>query len=702
MRRLSLLHRALAALALLLSAMTSAAAQEPPPRGNSIAATLVAESDAPAPGDGSTLAIAMRPLPGWHGYWSNPGDAGLPLTVEWTLPPGVRVGAPAFPTPDTLVVQGIMNHIYPGAYAVLVPLSVAATVPSGTRLPIRGKARWLSCSDSLCVPEEAMVAVDLVAGDGAVAPARSADFARWRAALPVPLGSPARFARRGDRIEVALPWPAAAEARGLHLFPAAQDLIAHGAEQRFRRSGDWLIASLESLEDARPAAVEGVLRIGGAGGRGIAFRAVPGAVPSGGTAIAGGGAASADGAGGSPFAGGPGGLALLFGAALLGGIILNLMPCVFPILGLKAISLARAGTARGAARRDALAYLAGSLVACLALGGLLLALRAGGAELGWAFQLQDPRVVFLLLLLMVAIGANLAGLFELGALSFGVQPASGGAAGSFATGALAAFVATPCTGPFMAAALGAALVLPWQAALFIFAGLGIGLALPFVLIAYVERLRAALPRPGPWLATFRRLMAAPMLLTALALGWLLWRLTGMEGLLIGAGGAALLLIVLTHIGVKQRGGDGQAGRLWPVGVALAASLALFVPLAGSPAAAADAPLDGEAFSEARLAALTASGKPAFVYFTADWCITCKANEQVALARPEVAEAMERGGVTVLRGDFTRADAGIARFLAASGRSGVPYYLYIDAGGRRIELPQLLTAATVVAAVEGRS
>jgi thiol:disulfide interchange protein len=374
------------------------------------------------------------------------------------------------------------------------------------------------------------------------------------------------------------------------------------------------------------------------------------------------------------------------------------MPCVFPILSLKALSLAKVGGDEAAARREAAAYSAGAILICLALGALLLTLRAGGAAVGWAFQLQDPRVIAFLLLLVTAISLNLAGLFELPALGGGERlTRKEGLGGAFWTGALAAFVATPCTGPFMGAALGAALVLSTPAALAVFAGLGLGLALPFLAIGFIPALRRRLPRPGPWMDRFRRLMSLPMFLTALALAWVLGRQSGTDGMALGLAAALILGLALWWVGRKQ----GQ-GRAWlplaPAALAAAAAIIL-IPTAAPPAAAKErGKLAAQPFSEQQLVRLQAEGRPVFVYFTADWCVTCKVNERAALEQEEVATAFAKRDVEVLVGDWTRGDPAIGRFLEKHGRTGVPLYLYYAPGKPVQVLPQVLTPSRLTALV----
>ncbi|MGZ8298594.1 MAG: protein-disulfide reductase DsbD family protein, partial [Allosphingosinicella sp.] len=460
-----------------------------------------------------------------------------------------------------------------------------------------------------------------------------------------------------------------------YFFPLTDGAVAYAAEQKVTRNGDALIVETQA-GGQQPSSVEGVLRL--RDGYGLSLTARPGVV-----AVAG-----AEAAGQGAFAI----LAALVGA-VLGGLLLNVMPCVFPILSLKALSLARASGDEAGARREALAYTAGAVAICLALGAAVLALRAGGISAGWAFQLQDPRVILLLLLLVTAIALNLAGLFELPSIGLGGSLASaGGSAGAFWTGALAAFVATPCTGPFMAAALGAALLLPLPAALAVFAGLGLGLALPFLILGFVPAARRCLPRPGPWMIRLRHILSVPMFLTALGLAWVLGRQSGVDGMAIGL--AAALALGLTLWWVGRRFGDGRFWlRLAPAAAAAAAGL-LFLPVGGEGQATAS-PLAGEPFSEKRLAALRAEGRPVFAFFTADWCITCKVNEKMVLQREEVTRAFAGAGVAVLVGDWTGGDAAIGRFLEAQGRSGIPLYIHYAPGKAPEILPQLLTVARVV-------
>ena len=680
--------RDLCKLFLTLFFVASMASAQVPGAIRNVAASIEAETATPAPGDTVTVAIVMDPKSGWHDYWLNPGDAGTPLELDWKLPPGVTAGPIQAPVPETLIVSGFMNHIYKTRHAFLVDLKIAPTVSVGQKLDVKVDARWSACSDTVCVPEGSLLSVPLTVGNGEVGNRNR--FDKWRAALPVPLDRQALYAIDGKQISIAIPYPRSAGVEKVWFFPRTENLFRYAAPQSARRTGNWLIVSGE-VSRAFDGRIDGLLRFGDA--QGLEIQAIPGAVPAGGDVVTVLGEASAP-----DYVQSTINFGWILGFSILGGLLLNLMPCVFPILGLKALSLAKMGGNEGEARRDALAYSAGVMLSCLALGGLVLALRAGGEEIGWAFQLQEPVVVLLLLLLMVAVTANLAGLFEIGSVGAGsALTRKGGISGSFWTGVLAAVVATPCTGPFMAAALGAALLLPVAQALLLFAGLGFGLALPFLLLAYVPAARRMLPRPGPWLNTFRKAMAVPMGLTALALLWLLWRLMGFSGLLIGGTASLIILLRLFEWGRNQK--SGLSSKLVVaaiIGIALASTLILSNR---ADKLQSEGSLPSETFSERRLAEHRAKGSPVFLYFTADWCVTCKVNEAAAIDRDETQSAFKKAGVVTLKGDFTRRDPAIARFLAKHGRSGVPLYLYYPKGGEPVVLPQILTVETLTELVK---
>lgn len=624
---------------------------------------LVAEGPAP-PGGTVDLAILMHPAPTWHGYWLNPGDAGLPMQVQWHLPNGFGVGPLRYPVPTRLMIAGLMNYVYERDYAILTELKVPANA-SGT-IAIRADARWLACTDKICVPENGELSLDLPAGTGT--PNR-AQFDRWRHALPQPLSALAHFEVAGDRFRIAIPLPSDIKVDDPYVFPATDGPVDYAGEQHFSRNDDVLIAELPHKQ-GQPPQFSGVLSLGH--GKGLEFQAAPGPVPTGGTPL-----------------GSLGAAVLLWAVlgAIAGGILLNLMPCVFPILALKALHLARSGGEAKHARRDSLAYAAGAIVATGALGAALLAIRAGGSAAGWAFQLQDPRTVLLLLLLATAITLNLLGAFELPTIGGGARPA-----GSFGTGALAAFVATPCAGPFLGAALGTALLLPLAGSVLVFAALGLGLALPFVAIAFIPPLRNRLPAPGSWMRRLQRFLAIPMAASAVAALWLLVREAGHEGLVIGVIAAILIAIALLLVGVSQRrGGPLPITSLALVAVALVGAIG-FAP---QPKAASAIPAGVDKWSDAAVQDQLKSGHSAFVYFTADWCLTCKVNEAAAIERFEVQSAFRKSGVKVFAGDWTDGDPVITRFLQSQGRAGVPLYLWYAPGKPPEQLPQVLTPAMLI-------
>jgi thiol:disulfide interchange protein len=352
------------------------------------------------------------------------------------------------------------------------------------------------------------------------------------------------------------------------------------------------------------------------------------------------------------------------------------------------LHLSRAGGEATEARRDALAYTAGAVVGTGALGAALLAIRAGGSAAGWAFQLQDPRTVMLLLLLATAITLNLLRVFELPVLSGRVQPA-----GSFGTGALAAFVATPCAGPFLGAALGTALLLPLAGSVLVFAALGFGLAIPFLIVAFIPVLRNKLPKPGPWMARLQRFLAIPMAASAAAAAWLLYRQGGERVFLFGLFAATALTVCLYFAGRMQSRGRPQARLAVILGLVVAVAAIARVP--ASPAARIASIAGAEPWSEARVASYVHQGHPVFLYFTADWCLTCKANEVAAIDRGEVRDAFRKAGVKVVAGDWTNGDPTITRFLEAHGRAGVPYYVWYKPGREPEELPQILTPSELI-------
>ena len=630
---------------------------------------------APVPGKTWMLALHFTPKSReWHGYWSNPGDAGQGMDLKLDLPDGWEVGDPLYPVPQTLLIAGLMNHIYEGEYAVLVPVAVPQDAALSEIGPITGFVSYLACTDRICVPQDASLRVT-----------EGGAFDAWRARIAPQLDSVAGFEIVRERLRVGFPIPEGMSFGDVHMFLANTDLGGglrpqYSAIQTLVSEGNLLVVEMPltnvggGADAEAPTTLEGILSFGN--GQGVRFVAEPRDVPLEGV---------------KPLRSAvelpP--LWLLLLASLAGGLLLNIMPCVFPILSLKALALAKAGGDEASARRDALAYTAGVVLACAALGALILLLRSAGEQVGWAFQLQEPRVVAALFLLAVAITANFLGLYQVPGMAFsGGKPSI---QGSFGTGLLAAFVATPCTGPFMALALGAALVLRPIEGFAIFTALGVGLALPFLLLGFIPAWRRQLPKPGPWMERFRRWMALPMGLTVLALAWLLWRIADEYWLLLLGLVSAVLLALLAMLGKRQNKGAGSERLLFAGVVALAVvTLSIVPPPQHRTAGTATSLLSPRVFSETALAEARSTGKPVFVWFTADWCLTCKVNEQVAIEREDTRAAFERAGVISLRGDWTLRDEEIATFLTRQGAAGVPLYLWYAPGSDAEQLPQVLT------------
>jgi len=635
---------------------------------DNIAVALHADG-APVAGKEWLLALRFTPKgPEWHGYWSNPGDAGAGMILALNLPPDWEVGEARYPVPKRLVISGLMNHVYEGSYTVLVPVTPGPSAASFGAGPVTGTIDYLACTDEICVPQSASLAAKA-----------GGDFARWRAGVAPLIDAKASFAITGKTLRIGIPLPASVELNDPHVFVANKRLVAYSAAQIFRRVGDVLVAEipLDEFGDGKADALSGILACGD--GAGVRFEAALGTVPTGGELVA-----------GPQMDGETPPLWTLILGALAGGLLLNIMPCVFPILSLKALSLARASESESKARAEGLAYTAGVVLACVGLGALLLGLRAAGEQVGWAFQLQEPGVVVALLVLAAAITANFAGLFELPSLSV---TSGGKPAGAFATGLLAAFVATPCTGPFMAAALGAALLLPVPQALLLFALLGLGLALPFLALGFIPALRRMLPKPGAWMERFRRIMAIPMGLTALALVWLTAQLGGRPFALI-----ALVLVVGVLLALGITGRLQRKGKMaWPAFGLVAAPFLAFAAIAlpsvheAKGAELKESIHTPQAFSRDALAKARASGKPVFLWFTADWCVTCKVNESTSIERESVRAGFEAAGVMTMVGVWTVRDPAITEFLTQQGAAGVPLYLWYAPGASAPEqLPQVLT------------
>jgi thiol:disulfide interchange protein DsbD len=674
-----------------------------------VQASFIAEHAAVAPGGKVTVALRELIRENWHTYWVNPGDSGAPTVINWQLPEGWSAAAPQFPYPESIPVGPLMNFGYEKEVVLLNEITAPANATPGQTVTLEADVMWLVCSD-VCIPEETHLSLPLpIAVDASPPAAEHAEmFADARAKLPHASPWTARYDATDTRFGLLLEAPELASARPKSaVFYAYTDgMVQPAAPQNAGTASDGLVINgapgwKMTTAEKRSAvnSVKGILVLTGADGRvdALDLEAVPGPVPVAATALV----------GDSDM-----GLltAMLF--ALLGGLILNLMPCVFPVLSMKALALAAKRDVPEAARASALAYGAGVLVSFVMLAALLIALQAGGAAVGWGFQLQQPLFVTVLALLMFAVGLNLSGLYEIGG---GALAGAGeklthasGSAGSFFTGVLAVVVATPCTAPFMGAAMGYALTQNALFALAVFAALGIGFALPFVLLGFFPRALGFLPKPGAWMTNLRQILAFPMYGAAIWLIWVLSLQAGPDGLLVALASALALAFGLWALGRAQTS-DGFGRRAGfataAIAVLAAAGLTTYAGTFSAPAAVAPQVADAstipyEPYTTARFEALRAEGRPVFINATAAWCITCLVNERVALSGDGLKNEFEQKKVAALKADWTNQNPEITALLKAQQRSGVPLYLYYAPGAQvPVVLPQILTESIVLAALK---
>jgi thiol:disulfide interchange protein DsbD len=696
---------------LLASLLAGPALAGPVVNSGHIESELVAQEAGIAPGGTVYVALRQKIIPGWHTYWRNPGDAGEATKITWTLPSGWSAGDMVWPTPQKAKLGPLLDYAYEGEVLIPVPISAPVGAQVGTTISLTADVFYLVC-EQVCVPEEAKLTLLLPV----VAGAPSAD-PKWGAivgeVLPKPAGLKAVFKLDGQTLKLAVTGGPlkGADMAGAYFYPYSPKVIEHAADQTIERGPEGLTLTLKPGYDfvgggTAPAELAGVLATKAGAWEVTATAGDPPA-----TAL-GLGAPPAETAPASGVAGGLLG-ALLF--AFVGGLILNLMPCVFPVLSMKAASLAGHAHDAGKTRLQGLVFLLGVVATFLALAGLLLAVRAGGAAVGWGFQLQSPLVIAALALLMLLVALNMSGVFEIGTSVQNVgsgASAQGGATGAFFTGALAVVVAAPCTAPFMAGALGYALTQPTIVSLAVFLALALGFAAPFVAVAFIPGLLKLLPRPGAWMDVLKKGLAFPMYGAALWLVWVFAQQSGSLSLahLLAAGVLAAFGAWLYGLAQARRASGKPAlvsTLVALVSLALALTVATFGALAAqAPTAAvsAEAPtgpgLAAEAWSPEKVKELQAAGRPILVDFTAAWCVTCQVNEKVALSGAKVAETFKARNAVYLKADWTNRDPAIAKALADFGRVGVPLYVvYPKNGGAPVILPQLLTEGMVIEAME---
>jgi len=672
------------------------------------------------------LGLLLQHQEGWHTYWKNPGDSGLATELQWTLPEGLQAGPIQWPTPRKIAIGRLANFGYEGQ--VLLPVRVAVgpsfrPAPGSSDISIRLNASWLVCKTE-CIPQEGQfdLRIPIQGSTAAGAPL----FEAARKALPRPLTGTLEAQLQDHSVVLrtnALPdeW----QGKAISVFPQAIDVFttSAGASQTDTvvRDQPPLAATqswqgnvwsarlpLSAQGSQRPEKITFLMALDGQNVEGTAR--VSGVWPDQAT-LRESTALSPDPLTVPPASADVGALWWALAAAFVGGLILNLMPCVFPVLAIKALGFATPSSHSHVPRwLIGLAYTAGVVLSMLALGGLLLALRSGGEQLGWGFQLQSPAVVAALAVLFTVMGLNLLGLLEWGTLMpsalAGLQlrhPALDAAL----SGVLAVAVASPCTAPFMGASLGLALTLPAWQAMGIFVALGLGLAMPFALISAMPQFARWLPKPGAWMIHLRQFMAFPMAATVL---WLLWVLGHLAGIDAAASMAALLWSLALTIWALSLQGRSR----WAFTLLGAVTTLALLPVVGANVVQTPAPSPNsqqlstsagttdawQAWSVQRLEDELRNGRPVFVDFTAAWCITCQYNKQSTLAQAEVLQDFASKGVTLMRADWTRRDPEITRALGALGRSGVPVYVLYQAGKAPIVMSEILSPAAVHAALSG--
>jgi thiol:disulfide interchange protein len=704
------------ALLALIFTMVPASAQVPNPPARMVKVTLLSESATVSPGQNFWVAVRQQISPGWHTYWVNAGDAGEPLTVEWKLPEGFKAGQIQWPLPEVQPVASLTNYGYSGEAWLLVRMQAPQTLPAGP-VTLEASAKWLAC-EKVCVPEEAELTLTLsaAAGPGDAMTSSQADIIRRHAALlpaQAPWKSTLLLGRETLRLNIEDIGVQAGNPGKLRFFPLDADLIDNSAAQRATLAGANLSLDLRrgEMKDQPVEELKGLLVAETASGRKGYWLAAKNAGPltdekraAAPASTPPANSAADDFSGGTVVGIGPL-TAILF--AVLGGIILNLMPCVFPVLSLKVLSFAKYAdpAKQGAGRRQGMAYLAGVLASFAALGALLLALRAAGGAIGWGFQFQAPEFVLLMAAVFTVYGLSLSGVFTFGSSLMGAGDSltrHGGYTGSFFTGVLAVVVATPCTAPFMGAALGYALTQTAAEAFAIMLALGAGFASPMVLLSLSPAFARMLPRPGAWMEILKEVMAFPMYASTLWLVWVLSVERGSDGVMMA--GIALLGIsfAVWLTGRLQNAGAGPAA-LIPLAagcvfLGVTAWLLSAVPESiVTPGAGASSGFE-EPYSRERLAELRAEGRPVFINMTAAWCITCKVNERMGITSTRIQDEFRRRNIAYLKGDWTNNDPRITEVLHTFGRAGVPLYLlYPPAGGGKQPdvLPQLLTESIVM-------
>ena len=653
------------------------------------------------------LGLQLAHQPEWHTYWKNPGDSGLPTMLEWKLPAGTDAGEIAWPTPKKIPIGTLANYGYENTVLLPVPLTIAPGF-NASQLDIKLKASWLVCRKE-CIPQEGDFTLSVPAKSSTAS--NSQLFAATFAAAPKPLAGGSGDIQVGnDDLKITLAGlPAALQGKTLALFPETGNVTEPAAPVKQGWQGDRWTAQIQLTphRTESPAVMPLVVAFNDTAyrlevpvkGSWPAPAAVVQIPPALDAALKANAAAGAAPVAATPSGASFGLLAALLGA-LLGGMILNLMPCVFPVLAIKVVGFVQVKN-RAERASTGFAYTAGVVLSFVALGALLLGLRATGEQLGWGFQLQNPAVVAALAVLFTLVGLNLAGLFEFGNFLPGRVAnlqSKNPTVNAFLTGVLATAIASPCTAPFMGASLGYAIGLPAVQALAVFGAIGVGMALPFLAASLVPGVARLMPRPGAWMVTFKQLMAFPMFGTVAWLVWVLGQQSGIDG-----AGALLGFLVLMALGIWALGLPGRARPV--IATVSIAACALFVwavgqniikPLEIAEVQASTAPgtANWQAWEPGRVEQLTAQGQSVLVDFTAAWCVTCQYNKKTTLSDSAVLADFAAKNVALLRADWTRRDPAVTAALAQLGRSGVPVYAIYKPGRAPVLMSEILSVADV--------
>jgi thiol:disulfide interchange protein DsbD len=661
------------------------------------------------PGKTVWVGLQLTHQPEWHTYWKNSGDSGQPTTLTWTLPAGVSAGDIAWPLPKKIPIGNLANYGYDGTVLLAVPLTITPEFKASPLIPdleVKLQASWLVCRQE-CVPQDGEFALRLPLKSSTAVHAAAFDAAFL--ATPQAMKGQSSITIKGKMLELSVTGlPATWQSNTLDFFPETPEVIETAARWTQIWQGATWTASvpISAQRQASPSTMPFVLASQSNGERMGFVTTAPVTGPWPAQAADSGQATAVSTPAATPVPS-PAPVSVGFWAAMLGalvgGLILNLMPCVFPVLAIKVVGFTRHADDQRNHRISGLAYSAGVVLSFLALGALMLALRGAGEQLGWGFQLQSPAVVAALATLFAVMGLNLAGLFEFGQFvpnGLATLEAKNPAVNAFLSGILAVVIASPCTAPFMGASLGLALGLPALQALLIFAAIGVGMALPYLGASWSPALAKKLPRPGAWMDTFRQAMAFPMFATVVWLVWVLGQQTGIDG-----AGALLALLLGMSFVIWSLGLHGRKRQIIAI-----FSIATFAVLTASIGNNIIKPLEStsstasaerwQAWSPGKVEALLASGTPVFVDFTAAWCVTCQYNKKTTLANLEVLADFDAKKVTLLRADWTRRDPVITAALAQLGRNGVPVYVLYKTGHAPVVFSEILSTSEVRSALAG--